>query len=394
MKRTSSHLISILLSLLILTSACQPAEPTASPLTGKLSELRGMVKGKKASEDQFKPVVAGSILEVSDQVQTGEDGHVRIDLSTGTIVRVVPSTLFTLVSNEETSGGLVTKLKLELGRIFIILNGGSMEVETPSGVASVLGSYMMVEVDPLTLDVVITCLEGDCSASNPAGALDFTEGQKVTLFHFDPATGQYRPPQLEDMNDEDFQEWLDENPEAAEILRQVLANRQNSQPIEPPALVTVTDVPATEVPATVIACLNIINPPNESSLPHNGPVTFLWESQEGASQYTVTFHYPDGQSVPFNTAATELTRFLDTIPDGGTYQWEVTALDGSGNVICTTQGFSFTKPSSHLEDVAGPTKPPEEPQLCTEGQWENPNAPCYCGGNNNEQLPPYCGGGY
>ncbi len=101
----------------------------------------------------------------------------RIDLSSGTILRLAPASLFTLVSNEEVEGGLATKLKLELGRIYIILSGGSVDVETPSGVASVLGSYMMVEIDPFTQDVTITCLEGDCSA----GGIDFSDGQKVTL---------------------------------------------------------------------------------------------------------------------------------------------------------------------------------------------------------------------
>ena len=158
----------LLCSLLLLASACAP-QPSASPLTGTLSELSGRVESKQAEETAFQLVEAGDVLQVNDQVQTGDDGRVRIDLSSGTILRVAPASLFTLTSNEEVEGGLATKLKLELGRLYIILSGGSVDVETPSGVASVLGSYMMVEIDPVTQDVTITCLEGDCSA----GGIDF-----------------------------------------------------------------------------------------------------------------------------------------------------------------------------------------------------------------------------
>ncbi len=213
MKKIYKSLFLLFCALGLLVSACAPAAPEAGPLTGKLSELSGTVDGKLAGQSDFAPVKADDILQVNDQVQTGVDGRLRVDLSSGTILRVAPSSLFTLVSNEPVEGGLATKLKLELGRIYVILSGGSMDVDTPSGVASVVGSWMMVEIDPLTQDVTITCLEGDCSA----GGIDFTDGQKVTLFAYDPETGEYRPPLLEDMTGEDFQQWLEENPEAAQI---------------------------------------------------------------------------------------------------------------------------------------------------------------------------------
>jgi hypothetical protein len=156
-------------------------------------------------------------VQVNGQVQTGDDGRVRLDLSSGTIIRAAPSTLFTLIANDEMEGGLATRIKMEIGKIFIILNGGSADVETPSGVASVRGSYMKVEVDPETLDIYVTCLEGDCSATNPAGTVNFTDGQKVVLFHRDPVTGNWTAPNVEPMTPEEFQEWLDNNPEARDL---------------------------------------------------------------------------------------------------------------------------------------------------------------------------------
>lgn len=173
-------LIALMIAALV---GCQTE--SVSPLSASLSELSGKVDIKQANQDSFSPAAENARLEVNGQVQTGDDGRVRLDLSSGTIIRVAPSSLFTLTANEQSANGLMTKIKLDLGKIFIILNGGQADVETPSGVASVRGSYMKVEVDPITKDIYITCLEGNCSASNPTGSVNFTNGQKVILFAFD-----------------------------------------------------------------------------------------------------------------------------------------------------------------------------------------------------------------
>ncbi|HRQ24769.1 MAG TPA: FecR domain-containing protein, partial [Anaerolineales bacterium] len=215
-------LLFILILAILGVSGCQQ-EAGISTLSAALSELSGTVDTKLAGQEDFIPASADTILDVNGQVQTGNDGRVRLDLSSGTIIRVGPSSFFTLTANDEVEGGLATRIRLEVGKIFIILNGGSADVETPSGVASVRGSYMKVEVDPVTFDIYITCLEGDCSASNPAGTVNFTNGEKVILFHRDPVTGNWTAPNVEPMTPEEFQEWLDNNPEARELFDQAMA---------------------------------------------------------------------------------------------------------------------------------------------------------------------------
>ena len=389
MKRLLQYTLTLLGSLLLLT-ACG-SRPTPSPLlTGALSELSGTVNGKQADEADFHPVAAGEVLQVNGQVQTGEDGRVRIDLSSGTILRVVPSSLFTLISNEPVEGGLATKLKLELGRVFIILNGGSLDVETPSGVASVRGSYMMVEIDPVTQNIIVTCLEGDCSADG----LDFTDGQKATLFYYDPATGEYRPPLLEDMNEEDFQKWLDANPEARQILDEVLAAR-------PTATATLTPIPSPsptpETPqsstTTDNACFNLLAPPDGATL-NLGLITFSWEPQAGAAEYRLRFTSPSGAQNFLKSTTTSLTNYIQILPSGGQYSWDVTALDAGGAPICTADAFSFSKPESA---PLRPEKPDPQRPVCTyaNAQWTDSTAPCYCDPNLSVDNPPYCyGGGY
>lgn len=371
----------LFLSFLLLVSACQPQPTqTAASLTGLLSELSGQVNAKQASEADFHAASNGDALSVDGQVQTGEDGRARVDLSSGTILRLAPASLFTLNSNEETEGGLATKLKLELGRIFIILNGGSVDVETPSGVASVRGSYMMVGIDPLTQDVIVTCLEGNCSA----GGIEFTQGQKV-VFQYDSTSGKYLPPRLEPMTEEDFELWLQYNPEARSILNQIAAAR--ATPTRTPLATPTPTSQTTIITGSEPGCFSLLAPPDGALINASGLVTFTWEAQEGAVSYKIVFTSPGGAQNTLITTNTELSNFIDIFPLGGVYSWEVTALDSNGQPICTASAFAFSKPPS-----PGAQPPPEGNTItCSieNAQWTNPGASCYCQPGNSGN-PSYC----
>ncbi len=363
-------IFAILLITILALGACAPkAEP--SSLSAALSELTGKVDMKQADSETFEPASASSTLELNGQLQTGDDGRVRLDLSTGTIIRVAPSSIFTLVSNEEVEGGLATKVKLEFGKLFIILNGGSADVETPSGVASVRGSYMKVEVDPLTNDVYVTCLEGSCSAANPAGTVQFTQGQKTILFHQDPVTGNWTIPGVEDMTPEDFEEWLNENPEAKELFDQAMATA-TAMAVPPTSTATVTPTVESIIPpaGSSDACFNIIEPPAGSGLPFQGPVKFQWEEQSGAQSYTLTLVDLNGNIITFETTETSIEKYIEILPDAGEYSWSVTAYGSDGSEICKTESITFSKPDSKWEP---PKKEQEEPacDVC------NPASSCY-----------------
>jgi len=350
----------LIVAFVLLIAACKPeVEKVASPLNANLSEVQGVVEMKQAGVQDFSPAQSGSTLDVDGQIRTGDDGKARLDLSTGTIVRVSPSSLFTLVANKEVEGGLATNVKLELGRIFIILSGGSMEVDTPSGVASVRGSHMMVEVDPNNFTVLVTCLTGKCRAENQAGSVDFTAGEKTILFTFDPETGQFLPPGVEPMDPEDYQKWLDENPEVAEIISQAVATMTAMAATEPPPTeAPATEPPATEPPATEAPtggssgtgepmCLALFEPDDASDFKSTvSKVDFSWEEQEGAAKYVLEFIYPNGVVVQFETTGTSMTRFVESMPAGGGYKWNVTAYDENGIAICTAESKSFTKEES------------------------------------------------
>ena len=351
-------IFTLLISLLTVLTACQP-QATPSPLSAALSEVTGKVDMKQAGQGVFAPVSAGSMLEVNDQIQTGDDGRARLDLTSGTIIRVAPSSLFTLTSNDKVDGGFATNIKLELGKVFIILNGGSADVETPSGVASVRGSYMKVEVDPVTLDVYITCLEGHCSAENPAGNVDFTQGEKTVLFQKDPTTGNWTIPNVEPMTPEEFQEWLDENPEAQKLFDQAMATMTALAEPTQTAVPTATPTSEPVKPATggSETCFKAIQPAPGSNLPFQGKVNFEWESQSGAQTYVITFTSSNGHIVEFETTGTNIEKYVEGfVPKPGEYSWKITAYGVDGNVICSTEESTFSKPDSI------PVKPTKEPE--------------------------------
>ncbi len=367
-----NKVLATLLIGVILLAACKQGSAPAG-LTAALSELVGKVEMKSPNSDAFIQADANTVLEPNGQIQTGDDGRVRLDLSTGTIIRVASSSSFTLTSNEETEGGLLTKIQLEAGKIFIILNGGRAEVETPSGVASVRGSYMKVEVDPDNGDVYVTCLEGDCSAKNPAGSVDFTQGEKTKLFHKDE-NGNWQVPGVEPMTPEDFQEWLDNNPEAKELFNQAMGTAT--------ALAAPTEVPTAEPTAepTIESALpeggnseacKTIEPVEGASLEFMGKVKFEWEPQPNAKRYVVTFITSNGNTVSFETTETSIEKYIEIFPSEGDYKWGVAAYGEDGTQLCKSDDVTFTKPDSHYEPPAANEPDP------TEVATEEPCSECY-----------------
>ena len=186
-------------------------------LNAELQELEGSVEAKTDSNVEFSIAQNGTLLSELGEVRTLEDGYARVNLSSGSLVRMAPLSHFTLVSNEPKDESLLTQLKLEAGQLWVVLNGGSVEIETPSGVAAVRGSYMMVEVDPETREAFISCLEGQCSLENAAGIIQLVNGQRARL-KLPEAGVDFELPEIEKMDERDFAKWLSLVPEAQEIF--------------------------------------------------------------------------------------------------------------------------------------------------------------------------------
>ncbi len=234
------RLVIWLFAIALLTVVCvsTPGGDSAGDLiTASLSEFSGRVQVLKASEGEFRPAEVDLSLEVNDQVLTGEDGRARIDLSNGTIIRISPLSNFVLTGIENTDEGILTRLQLNIGHLWVILRGGVVEVDTPAGLASVRGSYLQVSVDPLTEEVSITCLEGDCALGNSRGSVRLVAGQTAII------RGEGQPPEAGLMDHTQVAEWLDANPEATLVVIPLTATVQANEDKPLPQLETNTPTP-------------------------------------------------------------------------------------------------------------------------------------------------------
>jgi hypothetical protein len=226
------------------TPAFAPA-PAAPEAFARIPELQGGVKAKQPDDADFLDAVIGMILPDLSQVRTLDDGRARLDLSTGTIVRITPNSFFTLAVKDPNPANLWVRFQLSVGQLFIILKGGSVEVETPSGVATVRGSFMSVILDPQTNDALVQCLEGSCQLETRAGSFRLSTGRKARM-RFSPPGAKPLAPVLEIMTENDIQAWLKINPEANAVQDEVRKIIQSLRPGErqPPAITTQAPGPA------------------------------------------------------------------------------------------------------------------------------------------------------
>lgn len=278
-------------------------EGQSGALSAILSEISGEVFTRKPGEQDFLQATETMILEFKSQVQTMKDSRARVDMMDGSIIRLGPLTLFTLESGEESDAGLLSRIKIEAGELWIILRGGSIEVETPSGLATVRGSFMNVAVNPTSGEVLVTCLEGRCNLTNQGGSIDLVGGQTGRM------PDNSTPPVMGNMSDADVQRWLQFNPEAREVLPPLTATAGAAPDVitteEPPIGEPPPPPPPEEGPAEPLVPMLTVN---QDSVCHTGPsrnyevvgTVFKGESAEvvgrGADSYWV-IKYPSNPEV-------------------------------------------------------------------------------------------------
>ena len=213
----------------------------------RIPELQGGVKAKQPTDSDFLDAFVGMVLPSLSQVRTLADGRARLDLSTGTIVRVTPNSSFTIAVKNPDPQNLWVRFQLSIGQLFVILKGGSVEVETPSGVATVRGSFMSVFIDQKTGDALVQCLEGVCQLVTRAGAFSLSTGRTARM-RFSPQGAAPLPPLFDVLTESDLQLWLQINPEANQVRDEV---RRILQSLRPGGRLPATSAPGQVAPAVV-----------------------------------------------------------------------------------------------------------------------------------------------
>lgn len=232
-------------------AACQrpPAlPPTAAVDTARsatLSEIVNVVEGRAAEAGEFAPVAVGFVAGVGGAIRTGTDSRARLDLNDGTILRLAPLSSFTLQGLPTSSeADPLTQLQLIIGKIWVNLTGGAVEVETPVGVATVRGSFAVFEYidgDPANLAddiLIVSCLEGNCRATNATVDEQLGNLEKVILSNGGSTVTRSI------LTEADVQSFLADNPEAQRMVVTLTAAAPSATPsVVPTATPTATPSP-------------------------------------------------------------------------------------------------------------------------------------------------------
>lgn len=191
------------------------------------TEIVGEVELRLSTEADFAVAIIEDVLDEGGQAQTGLDGKARLDLlPEGTVVRLSNETLFTLTKITPDLSNPTTKIKLFFGELWVILNGGDLEIDTPSGIASVRGSLMSVGYNSETGQTQITCLEGHCVLSNDFGEVELEGGQAANIF------SGHGPSDARPMTPHEIERWREEAPEAHDVLDNLPAHSPGGLPDE------------------------------------------------------------------------------------------------------------------------------------------------------------------
>ena len=204
-------------------------------LTAQVVEVVGRVEAQSSLDSAPIAAVEGMVLEAGGRVSTGSDGRARVDLSSGTILRLAENTVFEMEDLAVTDSGPLTRIKIGAGEFWVILTGGSLEADTPSGTASVRGSYLGIQVEQQSGDAFVTCLEGNCAMKTQAGTVEMIAGDTASVSDLSilPERGY--------MTEEMILYWIQNNPEATRIVPAVTATVRATLP---------------EVVLPALACLN------------------------------------------------------------------------------------------------------------------------------------------
>lgn len=166
------------------TEAPSAIEPDQIPRTAQLTQNQGEVNWRATEGETWGSIAVGSVLEVGNQVMTGQTGRAVITFTEGAIVRLAENTVFTIREIGGDAENPETTLDLIKGQIFVIvksmLGEGHFDVDFEAGQAAVRGSMLSVRVTP-SGRVVATCLEGHCTLSDGTHTVSLEYGQQAEI---------------------------------------------------------------------------------------------------------------------------------------------------------------------------------------------------------------------
>jgi hypothetical protein len=181
----------------------------AAPKVAIAVKAKGQVEHIYAETKTAEPLKRGAGLANEDIIRTGKNGFaVAMYLDDKTTIKVRENSEF-LVGGERTATGINKRISLSYGTMFASVSkqkGKEFIIATPTSVAAVKGTEIVVISDPVLGDQFITLIgtievtntatgesmtvnAGETANSTPEGTLDVTETDQSTVPDFEGEGG-------------------------------------------------------------------------------------------------------------------------------------------------------------------------------------------------------------
>ncbi len=151
------------------TPSANPTASLATPLppsgdrSAVLTRVEGKVEARADAASLWAAAPAGLALAKGSQIRTSATGQAFITFTEGSKIQLGPETSLTINILYPDLNSPLTSLGMSGGKVWVLLNGGALDVETPLDIASARNAFMSVAYDPQTQALMVTCLEGTCS---------------------------------------------------------------------------------------------------------------------------------------------------------------------------------------------------------------------------------------
>lgn len=201
--------------------------------SAEVSEIQKAVEARNTEGEDWGDASEGQVIAVGGGVKTGDEARARLSITDGSILRLSGNTEFRLTELSTEATDPETKLKLDAGKMWVFvtkaLGVGTFEIETPSGVATVRGSFISTAYSPTFGHMIVTCLEGQCQFARPGGAVvDLIGGEQSEILGAGRDPSPARP-----MDEAELEEWEREFPEALDAVRRLREQRGTPPPTPP-----------------------------------------------------------------------------------------------------------------------------------------------------------------
>jgi len=297
------------------TTAAPATPPTLTPTASigqvTVAEVQNDVTARGSSGESFVAATVGYRLGQGGEAKTGDDSKARLDFSDGTILRLGSNTSFAVQSLAPSDGGsLLTRLKMEAGKIWASLTGGALDVETPVGVASVRGSFAVITYelrDPVSSSddiLIVDCIEGHCHIQGLNTDQDFGSLERVII----TGAGQVTFIKLTGSAVDEF---LSNNPESTRVVLTLTAAAVTATPTPTETLTPSLTPTITKTPTLVPTRTRTPRPTSTNTRPSPTTTRTITPTRTRTSTPTIT---PTRTNTPTSTLTRTITPTSSSTP--------------------------------------------------------------------------------